>query len=556
MLVVGGSDGLTGAPSLSSRGGAARRSRDRHGLRSRLAQRRLRAAPPRGDDPAVPRRGRRDDARRRRTTILAAAERAGAVALGPGLGRTDGTRALVGCLLDRLDKPVVLDADGLWALAGHLDWVFSRDAPTVLTPHAGELAPAPGPVVRVGEREPARRRPDRGGRRRRRSCSSRASTRSSPRPGRGPVVVDLGNPGLATAGSGDVLTGVVAAFLAKGMDADVAAAAAAAACGVASRPGRRAPRRRGDDRERRRRGPLAGALAVRRSEITIDLGAMRGTPTASRGGRAPAELWAVVKADAYGHGAVDAAGAALRGGAAGALRRDRAGGRRAARELPGRADPRHEPAGRRRGGPRARRPSRGRAARRPEVPDGLDVHLKVDTGMGRWGMALEEALALPRDRVVGVMSHLATADEADETFVRAQIERFAVVAAAFPGVPAHLANSAGGASLPRGPLRRRALRASPSTGSPRSATTRPPTGSSRCSPGGATSRSCETLAPGESTGYGRRFVAETVTRIGLVPVGYADGFRRGPDRDGGPRRRDAPPRRRDDLDGLARRRAR
>ena len=71
--------------------------------------------------------------------ILAAAERAGAVALGPGLGRTDGARALVGFLLDRLEKPIVLDADGLWAVAGHLDWVFAREAPTVLTPHAGEL---------------------------------------------------------------------------------------------------------------------------------------------------------------------------------------------------------------------------------------------------------------------------------------------------------------------------------------------------------------------------------------------------------------------------------
>jgi len=72
--------------------------------------------------------------------VIESAERATAVALGPGLGRTAGTRALVAYLLDRLDKPIVLDADGLWALTGHLDWVFARDSPTVLTPHEGELA--------------------------------------------------------------------------------------------------------------------------------------------------------------------------------------------------------------------------------------------------------------------------------------------------------------------------------------------------------------------------------------------------------------------------------
>jgi NAD(P)H-hydrate epimerase len=61
--------------------------------------------------------------------ILEAAEKATAVAIGPGIGRTDAVRALIGYLLDRLDKPIVLDADGLWAAAGHLDWIFLRDAP-------------------------------------------------------------------------------------------------------------------------------------------------------------------------------------------------------------------------------------------------------------------------------------------------------------------------------------------------------------------------------------------------------------------------------------------
>jgi hydroxyethylthiazole kinase-like uncharacterized protein yjeF len=167
-------------------------------------------------------------------TIMDAAQKAAAVAIGPGLGRTDGARALVGFLLDRLNKPVVLDADGLWALAGHLDWVFSRDAPTVLTPHAGELARLIG------------RDSDWVSRRRLNAVQAGADDVGAvvllkgadtlvAAPGKGVLVCDLGTPGLATAGTGDVLTGIAAAFLAKRMDGRLAAAAAAAAGGVAAR---------------------------------------------------------------------------------------------------------------------------------------------------------------------------------------------------------------------------------------------------------------------------------------------------------------------------------
>jgi ADP-dependent NAD(P)H-hydrate dehydratase / NAD(P)H-hydrate epimerase len=165
--------------------------------------------------------------------ILEAAERATAVALGPGLGRTDAVRALVGYLLDRLEKPIALDADGLWALTGHLDWVFTRDSPTVLTPHEGELARLLG------------RKPDWVRSRRLHAAQAGADDVGAvvllkgldtlvAAPGRGALVSDLGNPGLATAGAGDVLTGVVAAFLAKGLEPRLAAAAAAAAQGVAA----------------------------------------------------------------------------------------------------------------------------------------------------------------------------------------------------------------------------------------------------------------------------------------------------------------------------------
>jgi NAD(P)H-hydrate epimerase len=233
VLVVGGSRGLTGAPSLTSeaalRAGAGIVTACVPASLNPVFEQRLvevMTRPCADEDGAM--------TPEAADEILLAAERAGAVALGPGLGRTDGTRALVGFLLDRLDKPIVLDADGLWALAGHLDWVFSRDAPTVLTPHAGELGrllARPSTWVSANRLDAVQAGADDTGT----VVLLKGADTLVAGPGRSPVVVDLGGPGLATAGSGDVLTGVVAAFLAKGMEASVAAAAAAAACGVASR---------------------------------------------------------------------------------------------------------------------------------------------------------------------------------------------------------------------------------------------------------------------------------------------------------------------------------
>jgi alanine racemase len=262
-----------------------------------------------------------------------------------------------------------------------------------------------------------------------------------------------------------------------------------------------------------------------RSTITVDLGALRRNAGGLRDAVAPAELWAVVKADAYGHGAVGAARAALEGGASVLCVATAREGGDLREAFPSARILVMGPFG---GGEDALARDAGleAAISTPEVPEGLDVHLKVDTGMGRWGMTLEEALALPRGRVVGMMSHLATADEPDEEFARRQIARFGEVAEAFAGVPAHLANSAGALRFPE--ARFDAVRCgialyglSPFGDDPARHGLEPV----------LSWRSyvaqVRALAPGESTGYGRRFVAEEPTRVGIVPVGYADGFRRG-----------------------------
>jgi alanine racemase len=261
-----------------------------------------------------------------------------------------------------------------------------------------------------------------------------------------------------------------------------------------------------------------------RSEITIDLGALRRNAAVLVDAADGAELWAVVKADAYGHGALDCARAALAGGAralcvatareGAALRAELADARILVLSPLTKADEQM-----------AREAGLEVAVSTPRLPEGLPVHVKVDTGMGRFGMSPEEAAQVDPARVAGVMSHLATADE-DAAFARAQLDAFAAVAERFPGATRHIANSAATLSIPEARLD--AVRCgvalyglSPFGRDPEEHGLEPVL-SWRSYVAQA-----KVLRSGDSTGYGRRFVAEGQTRIGLVPVGYADGFRRG-----------------------------
>jgi NAD(P)H-hydrate epimerase len=160
-----------------------------------------------------------------------AARRHGALAIGPGLGRSDEKRALVRRLLEETELPAVVDADALFGLEP-----LAREAPTVLTPHEGELGRLLGresawvaahrlaAVTDAAERFGC-------------VCLLKGADALVAAPGEGLLVAALGPPSLATAGTGDVLTGVIGAFLAKGMDARTAAAAGAVACDVAARLG-------------------------------------------------------------------------------------------------------------------------------------------------------------------------------------------------------------------------------------------------------------------------------------------------------------------------------
>ncbi|QZT63476.1 NAD(P)H-hydrate dehydratase [Mycolicibacterium austroafricanum] len=156
------------------------------------------------------------------TTDHATAGRVQAWAVGPGLG-TDETAAAALVFALETDLPVIVDADGLTILSAHPELVADRTAPTVLTPHAGEFARLAGAPPGDDRVAATRRLADRLGV----TVLLKGNVTVVAEPG-GPVRLNAaGNSWAATAGSGDVLSGVIGALLAAGLPPGEAAAAAA-----------------------------------------------------------------------------------------------------------------------------------------------------------------------------------------------------------------------------------------------------------------------------------------------------------------------------------------
>jgi ADP-dependent NAD(P)H-hydrate dehydratase / NAD(P)H-hydrate epimerase len=228
VVVAGGSRGLTGAPTMVARSAqrtgagyvqVAVPASAQQALELRLLEAMTRGCPESDEGTHT------EDGV---DTVVGMAERAGCVVLGPGLGKGDDPGAFARALAERLEIPLVIDADGLNALAGRLESLRGRAAPTVLTPHEAEL----GRLLEVDSSEVAAHR----------LKHARAAAERSgavvllkgddtivARPG-GPVAISPGaTPALATAGTGDVLSGLIGALLAKQVEPFAAAAGGALA---------------------------------------------------------------------------------------------------------------------------------------------------------------------------------------------------------------------------------------------------------------------------------------------------------------------------------------
>ncbi|HLI59567.1 MAG TPA: NAD(P)H-hydrate dehydratase [Solirubrobacteraceae bacterium] len=223
VLVCGGSTGLTGAPSLACE--AAQRAGAGYvtalvpaSLNLVFEQRLLEAMSvplPDGDGALTV---------KALETVLKRTERADALVLGPGIGRHPGTQKLVRRLARRAELPLLLDADGLNAIAGRLDTIAERPAATILTPHAGELGrllERPSAEIDAHRLAGAREAAELSG-----AIIVLKGDDTLVAEPEGRVAVSRGGASaLATAGTGDVLSGVIGAYLAKGMDPFAAACA-------------------------------------------------------------------------------------------------------------------------------------------------------------------------------------------------------------------------------------------------------------------------------------------------------------------------------------------
>jgi ADP-dependent NAD(P)H-hydrate dehydratase / NAD(P)H-hydrate epimerase len=216
VLVCGGSTGLTGAPCLASeasmRAGAGYVTALIPASLNIVFEQRLlevMSVPLADSDGAL--------APAAADVVLERTGRAGALVLGPGMGRADATVELARTLAARVEIPLLLDADGLYAHAGRLEALAGRSAPTVLTPHAGELArllECTSDEVGAHRLAYARRASERA----KAIVVLKGDDTIVAAPDGRAAVNRGGAPALATAGTGDVLSGVIGAYLSKRMD--------------------------------------------------------------------------------------------------------------------------------------------------------------------------------------------------------------------------------------------------------------------------------------------------------------------------------------------------
>lgn len=164
--------------------------------------------------------------------LLELAGRMDAVAAGPGVGLDAETQATVRDLIRAAERPMVVDADALTALVGHLGTLREARGPRLLTPHPGEAARLLGrsiPEVQADRIESARRLARESGA----IVALKGAGTVIAGPGGEVAINPTGNPGMATGGSGDVLTGVAGGFLAQGLGPEAALRAAVYLHGLA-----------------------------------------------------------------------------------------------------------------------------------------------------------------------------------------------------------------------------------------------------------------------------------------------------------------------------------